>query len=290
MKKMMAAFLAFAMLASQTVFAATDTSQMQEALLSVKAKIDIPAELTKFESSTSEYDDGTVSYSFSWNDENYTKRINVYADQDGHIRSMNRYDDTWYQNNGNAPRLYDYTKDEIADFAENYLRRVTPEAFADTTDTLLYDESASIGSLDSSPSFYVQFKRVKDGVDVQGNAASVNVRLLPSKLVVQSCNVNWVYGKTFEPLDGVIGAEDAAAAYTSTFPLERTYRKYETKDDSRILLEYNLKNTGLNYIDAKTGAQVKRDEQELHKYASASGGGSTNSAVMDESAMKLLQW
>lgn len=283
MKKMMAAFLAFAMLASQTAFAATDTSQMQEALLSVKAKIDIPAELTNFESSTSEYDDGTVSYSFSWNNEDYTKHINVYSDQEGRIHSMNRYDNAWYQNNGDAPRLYDYSKDEIAAFAENYLRQVAPEAFADANDALQYDEQASAGSLDSSPSFYVQFQRVKDGVAVQENSASVNIRLLPSELVVQSFNLDWNYDKSFESLDGVIGAADAAEAYKTTFPLELVYRKYGTKDDSAILLEYKLNSADTNYIDAKTGTQVTRDERDAAKYAGSSGG-SANSAVRDEAA------
>lgn len=284
MKKMMAAFLAFAMLASQTAFAATDTSQMQEALLSVKAKIDIPAELTNFESSTSEYDDGTVSYSFSWNNEDYTKRINVYSDQEGHIHSMNRYDNAWYQNSGDAPRLYDYSKDEIAAFAENYLRRVAPEAFADANDALQYDEQASAGSLDSSPSFYVQFQRVKDGVAVQENSASVNIRLLPSELVVQSFNLDWNYDKSFESLDGVISAADAAEAYKTAFPLELVYRKYGTTDDSAILLEYKLNSADTNYIDAKTGTQVTRDERDAAKYAGSSGGGSANSAVRDEEA------
>ena len=287
MKKMMAAFLTLALLASQTVFAATDTAKLQEALVSVKAKLEIPEELTEFRSSTSEYGDGESRYTFTWNNKDYTKRMNVYTDKDGHIYSVDRYDSDWYKDQSNAPRIYEYDKAEIADFAKSYLQKLIPEAFADANDALQYDEPASVGNLDHAPSFYVTFKRIKDGIEVQENSAGVNVRLLPSELLVQGCDVNWDYGKTFESLEGVISAQEAEAAYKSTFPLELIYRKYGTKDERKILLEYILDDASANYIDAKTGKQVTRDMQEYGNARNA-GSGVSNKYAMAEAAMDEL--
>lgn len=87
MKKMMASVLAFAMLAGQTVFAQTDTSKLQEALQTVKGRIEIPADMTEFKSRTWSYEDGGLSFAFQWESKDGKKNMEVTADGNGNIQA-----------------------------------------------------------------------------------------------------------------------------------------------------------------------------------------------------------
>ena len=274
MKKMIAAVLAFAMLAGQAAFAETDTSKLQEALQTVKGRIEIPADMTEFKSRTWSYEDGGLSFAFQWESKDGKKNMEVTADGNGNIQDVNVYDQSWYQNDRDTPRLYSFTKDDAVKMAEEYLRKLVPPAFADENDKFVYDGQTGGGSL-SQATYSVSFVRTKNGIRVPDSTARVLIRILNSGAQISSCSVQWDYNAEFAGTEGLL--TDGAAVFQEKFPLELTYRKVYQKDDKDvILLEYTLPQAGAAYIDAKTGEILKQDIRD-RMYGSA--GGAKNAAM-----------
>lgn len=286
MKKVMASILAFALLAGQAVFAETDTSGMENALVTVKSRIEVPADMTEFSSRTWSYAEGETMYGFQWESKDGTKNMDVTADADGNIQDVSIYDQSWYQNTDDTPRLYDFSREQAVSLAEDFLRQLVPAAFADENDRFVYDGSAG-GNLASS-TYSVGFVRTKDGIPVPDSTASVQIRVSAAGGEVTSCSVAWDYDAVFDSAEGLLA--DGTADFQQNFPLELAYRKLPAdyskngqKGQDTIILEYTLPGAGAAYIDAKTGAVLREDTRETYK-SGGSGGGAVNEAAMAQDA------
>lgn len=269
MKKIFAAILALSLLPVSAVFAETDTAAMETALLTVKSRVEIPADLTEFESRT--FSGDRMSYTFCWQNEDRTRQLEVLSDGSGNISDVNMYDASWYASYDDTPHLFPFTGDAARQMAEAYLTKLVPAAFADEHDRLVYDKTQSRGNINQS-TYNVGFVRTKNGIPVPSSSAQVRIRILEDGAQIASCSVQWDYDAEFADAENLLA--DSQGAFQAKFPLELSYQKIYAKDGkTSILLEYTLPNAGTAYIDAKTG-EILTEDAYASIYGSASGGGS----------------
>lgn len=282
MKRITALLLTAAVVCGSVPALAAD-SGMEAALVSVKSRIDIPAELTAFDSSAYT-NDGETTYSFTWRDAEYSGSISVTADEAGHILSFDRYSDALYE--GQDTVVYK-TREEYFAAAESFIKKAASELFEDEYDCLMRAESNTVIRNNSAR---FDFERQMNGVPVVGNTASVAVIYSNGSFTVTDCHIRWDY-KTEVSAEG--GADISAADYYNRFPLEMVYRKpvkyYRSTDtdEDKAELIYRFKNNNAGYMSVYTRDEVEPDSDAIYGrgYASAGGGGSAN--AKDEAAVEL---
>lgn len=270
MKKLISLVLVLAVILSGiTVFSdSTASNDMQNVLINVKQKIDIPSELTEFTPYTSQRDDGT-NYSFMWQDKEGNAYIEVSADDKGRILSYYSYDNSLKSNK----KLTGWSKGEIIDFAEYFLKKIAPEAFENESDRLFFDEESwRVNNL----SYQMTFRRFRNGIEVKDNSADINIRIYDDKAYVRNAYINFKYDAKFEDSMSVI--DDYEAKYKSTFPIELIYmdeysvygaKKEEEMD--KVALVYRFKNNEAGYILAENGEKATEDTNNKIYYESANG-------------------
>ena len=138
MKKIIAIMLSFLIIMPTMVSADTIVSaELENVLISVKSKVEIPAELSVFENNVSEYNENKY-YNFEWHTPNYNKAIGISADSEGHITNY------YYRTDERTEKkLSGITKSEIISFADKFLKNVLPEMYTDKTDVLVFNEKSS---------------------------------------------------------------------------------------------------------------------------------------------------
>ncbi len=270
MKKLICLVLIFAVIFScLTVFAdSTVSNDMQDVLIKVKQKIDITKELTEFTSYTSQQNDKT-NYSFMWQDKDGNAYIEVSADDEGRILSYYSYDNTLKSDK----KLTGWSKGEIVDFAEGFLKKIAPEAFENENDRLVYDEDSwYVNNL----SYQLNFRRFHGGVEVKDNSANINIRIYDDKAYVRNTYINFNYDAKFDDSMSVI--DDYEAKYKAAFPIELIYmdeysyygaKAEEGKD--KVALVYRFKDNEAGYISAENGEIVTEDINNEIYYETANG-------------------
>ncbi len=258
MKKTIALLLcAVLLLSTMPVFAAQEDSQkMQEVLLLVKGKIEVPETLSEFSGNVSEYN-GKKTYRFEWSTPEYDEYLTVSCDDKGRIES---YRTSWYGTTNK--KITDVSKAEIISFAENFLRKTVPEAFVSDSDLLVYcaDDYYASGNLNYS----LGFERQKNGILVKDNYASVNLLVTEDgKIKVRNMNISFDYDRAFaEQAEDFAGYE---AKYKELFPVEMIYRDTynpvaKKNEPGKIpLLIYRIKDDNIGYMDSVTGEIVTED-------------------------------
>ena len=260
MKKILTILIAAAMLAAPAAASAapyaeaasvSDTDAMTQALLTVKSRVDVPQELTEFESSRSDYT-GIDYYTFRWSAKDGSGYINVNADKNGRI-----IDYYYYKNSGKASSgLLPLSRDEMRAQAEGYIAKLAPETVADSNDAIVFD------SLFANESGYsASFKRLKNGIPVYADGANVNIGFSGDEVTNVNISMAYDYDAQFEAEAEEIN--DAAAAYRTQFPEEMVYQKERRyrifmpqPNEDEIKLVYRIDNGG--YISAYTGEKLER--------------------------------
>ncbi len=257
MKRIMSLLLSLVMLmGAMPVFAVKEDSEnMQEVLLLVKEKITIPAELSEFSGNVSEYD-GRVFYHFEWASEDYEKFMSVSSDGQGRITSYHR----------NTAKMSDkklskVSKEELVDFAEQFLKTTVPEAFLSETDCLVYNEDGYYAS--GNLRYQLGFERQKDGIPVKDNDASIQLCVVEDEIQVRSMNLNFAYDAEFE--SNKQDLEDYTTKYVQQFPAELIYRdEYQPlakgKEAKAVpALIYRIKDDNVGYMDSSSGEVLTED-------------------------------
>ncbi len=258
MKKMISRILAVTMILSYiTVIADSNTSgEMQDVLIKVKQKIDIPEEYTEFTPYTSQQNDKT-NYSFMWQTADGNAYIEVSSDSEGRISHYYAYDNSLKSDK----KLTGWSKGEIVDFAEGFLKKIAPETFENENDKLVYDEDSwYVNNL----SYQLTFRRIRCGIEVKDNNASINIRIYDDKAYVRNAYINFNYDAKFNESLNVI--DDYASKYKETFPIELIYKdeylaynpKAEEERDN-VTLVYRFKDNEAGYILAESGEIVTED-------------------------------
>jgi len=258
MKKITSLILAVVIIFSGvTVFAdSTASNKMQDALIRVKQKIDIPKEYTEFTPYSSQQNDET-NYSFLWQTTEGNAHIEVSADAEGRILHYYSYDNSLKSDK----KLTILSKDEIISIAESFLKKIAPEAFANNNDRLVYDEASwYVNNL----SYQLTFKRYRDGIEVKDNNASVNIKVYNDKAYIRNAYINFNYKAEFNDAVNVI--DDYVSKYKAAFPIELIYKDeywgYNPKKEdnsNNVALVYRYKNNEAGYILAESGETVTED-------------------------------
>ncbi len=260
-----------------SVGASESMPSTQEVLAAVKVKLDIPEEFSEFQSSANTYESGTY-YSFIWSTSDSSARITVASDSLGRINSYRYYASDMYEDQQCALA----PKSEAALLAEGFLRQITPELFTDT-DTLVYSpdsSSARILSASRGSSYVISFKRVKNGIPVTDNSASVSIRSIGGELTITSAVIN-IDRAEFSADEAAL--DTPAAAYQTAFPLEAIYENSYNADasnDSYVGLYYRLQS---GYISAVDGSVVEKDSYSDYETDTTSSSASGYAADLNSS-------
>lgn len=291
MKKFISLVLVFVMAVSCTgVFADSNSAQaMEKVLVSVKSKIDVPADLTEFNPYSGEHN-GKVSYNFSWSDAKNTQSLDITCDGEGRINSYYYYHDAMR----NSQKITSLTKADIISFVDSFVKKAMPEAFR-TDDILVFDEQS--WDVTNNTNYSLTYKRAKNGVEVKDNYAYVTVAVLDELPCIRRLSVNYNYDAEFEQPAKEI--EDYTNAYMEAFPLELIYRDkyvYQPKNDedskNETVLVYRHKDNEVGYILASDGEVVTEDLPEEDEYIFSTGAGmesANDSMLKGELTEKELQ-
>lgn len=282
MKKAISMLLAIIMIVSCiTVFADDSTSKgMEDALVKVKNKIDIPAELSEFSPYT--YEEGDkIFYNFNWQKEEGGAYIEVSCDEEGRITSYYAYDNSLRSDK----KLTVLTKEDILKFADDFMRSAVPEAFADENDCLVYDaDSWSVSNL----TYRISYTRYKNGVEVKDNGANIRINVYDDVAYVRNMSVSFNYDAEFE--DASTEFADYTNKYKESYPIELIYRnKYgyytdndENKNDTDLV--YRNVDGEAGYISAVTGEIVIEDEMYGLYFGGSGGGAATEDSTAENKA------
>ena len=269
MKKKLISMLAAAAMVMGCIPAMAAGSDMEAALITVKSRVDIPAELTTFESRTETYD-GETTYSFEWSAPDSELELRITADKDGHIVRYYYYDDPMYSD---GAFIYK-PREEYYAAAEDFLKTIAPELF-NTDDCLVCEETdAAITYNDTS----FTFERRKNGIPVIGNNAEINLRATTDGIKVYYCEISWDYDTDFYiHASGTLVEPDS---YYDTFPLELVYRKpfrhyrYMDTEDAKDFPElvYRFKDNKAGYISVYSGSVIEPETEIYNRNLTAADG------------------
>lgn len=291
MKKMISLLLALVMVASCCGVCADSNSaqSMEKVLVAVKAKIDVPAELTEFNPYSGEHN-GKVSYNFGWSDEKNTQNLDITCDSDGRISSYYYYHDAMRNNQ----KITNLTKADIISYADDFIKKALPEAFG-TDDVLVFDEQS--WDVTNNSNYSLTYKRTKNGIEVKDNYAFVTVAVFNELPCVRRLSVNYNYDAEFE--QPAQEFENYTNAYMEAFPLELIYRDkyaYQPKNDeekkNETVLVYRHKDNEMGYILVSDGKVVTEDVAEDGDYIFSAGAGmesANDSMLKNELTDKELQ-
>ncbi len=275
MKKIIAYLITAAMLATSlcayadSASAPAEQMTMQQVLLAVKGKIDIPPEADKFESNSSTGEDGT-SYDFSWHDDDRTIAVNIECDGSARIKSYNIYRD-----HGDCTRLSSVTREQAKAVADEFIKRTVPENFENADDCFVYDEYGSGSYLNFRNSeYWFAYDRIRNGAKVNSNDACVRVEIFGDSAEVTSFNCDWDYKTEFA--DGEKYDGDITAKYMEQFPIELVYEKdypwvlyrsADGNDEEKAQMIYRIKDNDVGYISSSTGEKVTEDPRTFRYFA-----------------------
>lgn len=255
---------------------AADTD-MQNALAAVKAKIELPSEISDFRAK----EKGTQekSFVFTWSNAENEESIRVEADEVGRIRAYSRSYDINPDNQKFLPRL---VRADARLVAEEFLMKAVPELFADDADRLVLSEES--GTPQPGSSWYnFSYARVKDGAPVRGNGASVSVETCGDEAYVTRCSVEWDYDARFSSEGERLAKPEES--FFAAFPIELRYEKVRDRqtNEQKVRLIYDYADLP-GYINAADGKIVKPyyEMSENGFLVGASGGATAEDASADK--------
>lgn len=276
MKNLLSCFVASAMLAAAVpaVAFAADNAALEQAIVSVKNKIEIPAEYTEFESSIYS-EDGETRYELTWttkpNDYEDMKRISITANNHGDVISYH----TNNRDNSNDVQFAKYNGAEMKDMAAAWLSGVNPGWMSQLPDDAAqYPETGSVYSQMDS----VSFQRMVNGLAFCGDYVNVTVNNRTGEII--SMYADWTYQDSIPAADSAVSAKDAGAQFLLQSPMTLSYQQSGASDSA--VLVYAPKNASLK-LNGRTN-----DEFVPYAYRGLAGGSAApmSNASADEEAAK----
>ncbi len=288
MKKIFCCLLVFVILTSGlTVFADSETSQEMEKILScVKQKVDIPEKLTEFTPYTTEIlPTGETEYNFLWQDTDGNAHMEVSCNGDGRIKRYYFYDNSLKSDK----KLSVLSKNDILDFAEQFLKKTLPESFENENDILVFEQEMwSVNNLN----YNLRYIRMRDGIKVKDNDVSLYITVCDDVPYVRSMSTYLDFETEFSDVPGDL--EGYVQKYMEAFPVEliyqdevQSYWKNENTDETvKTVLVYRHKDNNAGYILASNGEIAEEDAYDLY---GGSGGGVTNEKFESSADTALRQ-
>ena len=261
MKKLVLVLLVFVMAFSALpVFAAE--SLPEEVLLKVKAKINVPEELTEFTYSENKYDD-VLRYDFTWHTKDYTKELYVSTDSLGRIVTYNYYEQMDYTSDRT---LIDYTISDARPMAEETIKTMFPEYFDGGDDNLVLNEDKITTSYSGRyKSFVFTFDRVYSNMNVESNRVVLRIRATKDKMYVQSVSASLDEDAKFIALLGNPAFDfisESEEEYEKNFPIKLYYATDYSETEPQVKLFYSIDK---GYVEVSSGIIVT--EEYFDRYA-----------------------
>ncbi len=286
MKKFLCVFMVLMLALPTFAFAKQESAdKMQEVLIIVKNKVEVPAELTEFKPYANEYEDGTT-YIFTWTNEEKSANMEITADEKGRVRNYYSYD----YNFKSDKLINKLSKADIIAFAEDFAKKALPEAYEGESNLEFVENSWHVSGSD----YRLDFARTYNGINVKGNSVSFRIQVADDVAYVRSMSASINYDAVFEPEGEVI--ENYEEKYREAFPEEMIYEDAygEDKKDSTVLL-YRFKDAKTGYILASTGEVVNEDLYEgveevfdsANKNMAATGGAMRDDVLTEKELEEL---
>lgn len=217
------------------------TANLEEVLLNVKKKIEIPEELSEF---TYDYDNSAYAqfWSFKWSDKEYKKRITISCDKNGNIISYRLRES---EKNNSTPK---FLKNELQENAVEFIEKVLPGTIGH-----LKFQKAEFNGVYSGCYTYL-FERIENGILMPDNSVSVTVDYETGK--VTGLSSSWEYDIVIPNSDVKITFEQAKEKIGRNVEMKLTYlSKVEEVDGKKVTKAYLVYQPDKSYmaIDAKTG-------------------------------------
>lgn len=259
MKKGIAMFLSAALVMSSFVqtFAAEPTdSSLEKAINNAKAKIDIPAEYTKFDYSVNGYN-GEKSWRLTWSAPNDSKEkgtVNIQIDDTGVITNYNKYSQN--DENFSTSKLPKYSRQSAEEVAKAFVEKVQPgiaSKLESENDSYRY-----LGMVD----YYFNFHYVQEGVPYYGFNCSVNVDSRTGE--VKNYYANKITDMVFPSKAGVVSKDTIEKMIIAGKGLELRYMQSYNDDNFTIYPAYTLTQSGKTQYDAFTGEVVKGTTDRIY--------------------------
>lgn len=253
MKRLMCIILAFTMLASfgTVASASTNSEAMARVLASVKERIGNTDEYDIFRSSENTYDKKTF-YEFEWSmSKDGAKSLYVTASASGIITSYSYYDEDMYNTfDDTRGTMSRKNTDEVLAAAQEKLNALNPDIC----------HSLKVVSTDGFESLYsriyrFEVKRVENGVEVYGDGGSITMASDGSTLT--DFNINYTEGVAFKDAAGVIGKDEARAAFEKNIGLKLRYETTYDSGERKVRLVYRPDCGENEFIDAFTGEKTE---------------------------------
>lgn len=233
---------------------ATDSTGLGEAIVTIRTKLDIPEELTEFDSNINRSEEGS-SYYVRWFDKAETKSVNATANSFGDVTSYSIYIEEYDRY---TPRFSEFNFEQQTEKAKKWIERVNPHWLSElvlNTDSVR--EEVNIYSNYTT----ITFDRYVNGIKFLYDG--VSVRVSNSDGSVKEMYSTWTYGKDVPKPDGIINEKAAGEKFFEISPLKL---EYMTFDDENAKLVYTPENPYLK-IDAKSGKQVQLERIYADKEA-----------------------
>lgn len=261
MKKALSILLAAIMTASAAPLTYAKADGTEEALKTVKDRIEVPAELEDFESHSRE-EDGITVYDFSWSSDD--GELNVQYLDEGIITSYYFYESK--ERADREPSFPKTDKEQMLGKAQDFIDKINPgaELTAEPTADTIHSGNTSFDIV-----------RKHDGIEVENNTGHITFD--NDNESVRNFYISWTSVKDFEPSDKAITADEAKKAFSDKLGFELVYNTYYDNDEIKAYPAYIEKNSG-KYINAVTGEVF----EPTYSWLMYSGGGSRDAAAAEK--------
>ncbi len=264
MKKIVCLLLCVMMLVPNAVFA--NASTLESLTLSVKERIEIPSELTKFTSNIRTLTDSGTSYVLSWTNEDYDKQIEVTVNEHGDITRYYTYD---YNDERIDSGMAKFEKTYFIKTAKLFVEKVNPSWVSE----LDFDVDVDLSNL-YSETVSVDLYRNVNGLPFCNNYVGISINKYTGE--IERFYSNWTYAENISDVNEVLPEADLKKVFEEK---SGVVLKYMTKADSdNAILVYVPKDSSI-IINAITGEVEEPEELYFGDMKESVG---SNSAMRDE--------
>lgn len=255
---------------------AAESSGLESAILSVKTRVDIPAECMEFTSQTRS-DDNTTVYQLEWRtkeDSDTQESCSVSITDKGDIINYNLYEERDYYSYSSDAKFAKLTEEEYVNIAKEWLFKVNPQWESEMpSDKISCSELNIYGKTVS-----VTFERYINGLPFCGDGAHVQIDKETG--TVSGMWSDHTYAENIQFADKAISVEEAEKKFLEASPMELQYTENE---DNKAVLIYVPKDAFYR-LDAVTGEEF---DGFVYGYSNSASGGSLNAKTEEAAAEDL---
>lgn len=249
-RRLVIALIACSLLQPQACWANETSSQLENIIMCVKDKIEIPSELSEFNYNL--YDD---TWNLSWHRKDHNESMDISCTSEGNILSYYHSKD---EENSSNSQLAQIDVEEAKQIAEDFLKKVVPE----------YAEDLAVSDLQlptSREDYDFDFYLTHEGVKVYNRVVSISVDK-ESGIIENFNGFKFDSSAQYDTSVPAFTEVKAQSLYLSKIGLPLGYHTYfDNMETKRAFLAYSIEDDEVA-ISAKTGEKIKayRDEERVY--------------------------